>query len=352
MSFRQGWKEAAERSKQIAEKNLKYQPPLGEGARKQYSKSAVPFLAGGAYGMMREEGITPFKTPKRFAGNVARMVAADVGDAATMFEWWSRNHPSQLGDSLMEAQAGSTLNRYMPADRSLVTLASVGLPVAGTLGVLNLANPAEGFRPKGFAQDYSPLGADDRRETEQPFLEGAQRLMGRRGQPLKYATAKQDIPDLTPERYSNYMKYLYQDKGPTGLGLIKFTGENLEGKPEMLLGGFPIGLEAAGAIAGGVAAHKLFPGTTRIDTVPKLAGRPMGPAPKDVINTRDTLIVNKKTGEEIPGQQQLRGRSPYKQAAVGLAGAVTGILAGKMGNSLVAAGARNIGPSTDEYGVY
>jgi len=353
MGFRQGFlKDVPLRSKRIAEQDLKYKPQLGKEAPKQYSRSSLPFLAGGAYGMLAEEGITPLKTPKRFAGNVARMIVDDIGSAGTMREWWNRNHPSQSGDMLMDAQAGPTLNRYMPADRSLVNLATVGIPVAGTLGVLNLANPGEGFRPKGFAQDYSPIGTDDRRETEQPFLEGVQRLMGRRGQPLKYATAKEDIPDLTPERYANYMRYLYQDKGPTGLGLIKFTGENLEGKPEMLLGGFPIGLEAAGAIAGGVAAQKFFPGKTRIDTVPMVNNQPMGPSPRDVINTRETVIVNKKTGEEIPGLQQLRGRSPYKQAAIGLAGAVTGVLAGKMSNALIATGARNIGPNTDEYGVY
>ena len=350
MGFRQGFREVGPRSKIIAEANLKRQPAFGE--YKQYSKSAIPGLAGGAYGMIREEGITPLGTPKRFLGNVAGMVAADLGDAATMFQWWSNNHPSQVGDRIMGAQAGPTLNKYRPAERSLVQLATTGVPVAATLGVMNLANPGEGFRPKGFAQEYAPIGADDRRETEQPFLEGAQRLMGRRGQPLKYSTAKQDIPDLTPERYGNYMNYLYKDKGPTGLGLIKFTGENLEGKPEALLGGFPVGLEAAGAIAGGIAAQKFFPGKTTVDTVPMVNSRPMGPAPRDVINTRDVVVTNKATGEELPAQAQLRGRSPYKQAVIGLGGAITGVVAGKMANALIAATGRNIGQSTDEYGVY
>ena len=42
-------------------------------------------------------------------------------------------------------------------------------------------------------------------------------FLGRRGRPLKYETAKQDIPDLTPERYSNVMRTQYQDRGLLGL---------------------------------------------------------------------------------------------------------------------------------------
>jgi hypothetical protein len=55
------------------------------------------------------------------------------------------------------------------------------------------------FRPKGYAQKYSEVGSEDRRETSQPGQELFERFfMGRTGQPLKYETAKQDIPDLTP----------------------------------------------------------------------------------------------------------------------------------------------------------
>ena len=62
---------------------------------------------------------------------------------------------------------------------------------------------------------------------------------------------KADIPDLTPQRYGDYMRYAYQNKGLTGLGLVKGTMANLEGNPELSIVGFPIGLQAGGAVAGG-----------------------------------------------------------------------------------------------------
>ena len=142
--------------------------------------------------------------------------------------------PRQIGGS----------GRFNPTQRSLIRLAAVGIPVGASLGHLDLTNPGELFRAKGFKQKYTEKGQEDRRQTAQAAPEFVDRvLLGRRGQPLKYETAKQDIPDLTPERYQN--------KGLTGLGLLKFTGENLEGYPELSVVGFPAGLQAIGAGTGG-----------------------------------------------------------------------------------------------------
>ena len=64
---------------------------------------------------------------------------------------------------------------------------------------------------------------------------------------------QEDIPDLTKERYTNYQKFLYNEKGPLGIGVIKGTMENLQGEPEVRLAGFPVGLQAVGAALGGTA---------------------------------------------------------------------------------------------------
>jgi hypothetical protein len=50
------------------------------------------------------------------------------------------------------------------------------------------------------------------------------------------------------------MKSQYQDRGVLGLGLLKATDENLQGEPEVKVVGFPVGLQAVGAGAGGAAA--------------------------------------------------------------------------------------------------
>jgi hypothetical protein len=62
-------------------------------------------------------------------------------------------------------------------------------------------------------------------------------FLARQGRPLKYETAKQEIPSLTPERYGNFMKNYYQNSG--FLGVLKATPENLEGIPEARLLGYP-----------------------------------------------------------------------------------------------------------------
>ena len=52
------------------------------------------------------------------------------------------------------------------------------------------------------------------RETTQPVPELFERFfLGRTGRPLAYEEAQKDIPSLTPERYGNYLRTYYQDKG-------------------------------------------------------------------------------------------------------------------------------------------
>ena len=107
------------------------------------------------------------------------------------------------------------------------------------------------------------------------------------------------------------MNFLYNDKGPTGLGVIKFTPENLEGKPEALIAGFPVGAEAVGALAGGAGAVR--------------------------------------AGLELPGRQaKPKARTV---AGLGAAGAVGGVLAGKLANRVVAAMGQPDLPTTQEYGI-
>ena len=52
------------------------------------------------------------------------------------------------------------------------------------------------------------------------------------------------------------MRSQYQDRGVLGLGLVKGTTENLEGYPEVRIVGFPVGLQAVGAAAGGIAGGR------------------------------------------------------------------------------------------------
>ena len=136
-------------------------------------------------------------------------------------------------------------------------------------------------------------------------------FLGRTGKPLKYETAKQDIPSLTPERYGNYMQYMYQDKGLLGLGILKGTTENLEGKPEIRLLGFPASLPMAGGFVAGTAT---------------------------------ALVANKAMSDVKPSP----GKAG-KIALAGTAGSLLGIALGNMLNSAIATANRPQLPSASEY---
>jgi hypothetical protein len=161
-----------------------------------------------------------------------------------------------IAEKIAETVAPGLKGVTNPTEKAMLGLA-IAAPVAATAGTFDLTNPGEQFRPKGYAQKYSEKGAEDRRETAQPGIELIDRIvLGRQGQPLKYETAKQEIPDLTKERYSKVMRNYYQDKGLLGLGLVKATDENIQGVPEARIVGFPVGLESAGALAGGAATAR------------------------------------------------------------------------------------------------
>jgi hypothetical protein len=199
--------------------------------------------------------ITLTETPVKFLGAYAARLLTDVGNDSTRRFYWRYNHPLAIADKVLENAIGDKAAQAMtPTQRALVNLGAV-VPAAASMGIYDIMNPGEQFRPKGYTQEYSALGADDRRESIQPGQELFDRFfLQRQGDPLKYATAKAEIPELTPERYGNYMNFRYQDKGLLGLGLVKATPENLQGVPEARILNVPVSVPTVTAIAGGATA--------------------------------------------------------------------------------------------------
>ena len=270
------------------------------------------------------KGISLRETPQEFLGAYTSRLVTDVGTDASRHYYWRYNHPMAIADAVIETAAGPVYRELNPTQKAAVRLA-VGAPTAASLGVFDITNPGELFRQKGFAQSYAEVGSEDRRESAQPGLELVERMvLGRQGRPLKYETAKQDIPDLTPGRYGRYIKDYYQDKGITGLGLVKFTPENLRGEPEARIVGFPVGLQAVGALAGGSAALR----------------QAMKTQPPVVTDRIGTETIKRK----IPGATR-------RAAGITLAGALAGGLAGNLVNRTIASTINNPErlPSTDEY---
>jgi hypothetical protein len=279
------------------------------------------------------KGISLRETPQEFIGAYAARLLTDVGTDSTRHIYWRYNHPMAIADKAIEKVAGAPYKQLDPTRKALVGLA-VGAPTAASLGTFDITNPGELFRAKGFSQAYPEVGAEDRRETAQPGLELVERMfLGRQGRPLKYETAKQDIPDLTPERYRQYMKGFYQDKGVTGLGLVKFTPENLRGEPEARIVGFPVGLQALGAATGGALALRQSLKPQR--TPETIGGKERQIRKPEVIGTQEVQRVSRGMGKP---QEIVRVKPASARVAAGLtlAGSLAGALTGHVVNRAVA----------------
>lgn len=288
--YKRGFKKADVAQIRMVRKGLGY----GESVLDPRFKKAI-----------KAKGISARETPAQFLGAYTSRMLIDVGNDGTRTYWWRWNHPLAIAQRVAEVGVQEI---DTPTGRAAAGLA-IGVPAVAAAGIYDITNPEEQFRPEGYAQTYSPKGAEDRRQTGQPVQEMFERFfLGRTGDPLKYATAKQEIPDLTPERYSNYLNFLYNDKGLLGLGIVKGTTENLQGYPEARMLGFPVNLPMTGGFVAGTAGAKIA-----------------------------------ASGGGTPKQRAIRG------VIGGAVGSVLGVTAGNITNELIASGNRPKLPTVAEY---
>ena len=255
---------------------------------------------------LKQEGITLRGTPQEFLGAYSARLLTDIVTDGTRAVWWAFNHPNALADKAARVAIGKEASKELGVLGTGLAMTAAVAPAIAVSGAYDITNIGEMFRPKGFAQSYAEPGSEDRRQTSQPVPELFERFfLGRTGRPLAYEEAKKDIPDLTPERYGNFLRSYYQDKGL--LGVLKATPENLQGVPEARLLGYPVTIPSAlGVVGGAVAAG----------AAARLAG----------------------------GKNRLA-----KTVGAGLAGSVGGILTGNVINEVIAAGNRPKLPTTSEY---
>jgi hypothetical protein len=254
---------------------------LKEGARKSEQATriaeevypSVLNVAGKYHKALRAQGVSLKETPVQAIGAFGTRLVTDLTNDGTRGVYWRYNHPLAILDTgienTMKAVVGKDAYRDLGKTKTGLMAATVAIPTTIMSGAFNILNPGQAFRATGYAQTYSPEGTDDRRETEQPVQELFDRFfLGRQGPPLKYETAKAEIPSLTPERYSRFMQNYYQDRG--FMGILKATPENLEGIPEARMLGYPVNIATAttaiGGLAGlaagvGSAPSKVVPGT-------------------------------------------------------------------------------------------
>lgn len=211
---------------------------------------------------LRNLGVSLKETPAQAVGAFGARLLTDLTNDGTRGLYWRYNHPLAILEKVAEAAIGKEAYKQLGPTKTGLITAGIVAPATALAGAYDITNPGQMFRPKGFSQAYAEEGSEDRRETSQPVPELFERFfLGRTGRPLKYETAKEDIPSLTPERYGNYLRNYYQDKG--FLGLVKGTSENLQGVPEARMLGYPITIPsvttAAGGIIGASAAIRTAP---------------------------------------------------------------------------------------------
>lgn len=267
--------------------------------------------------------ITLQKNPAQFLGAFIPNLATDLEANNSRGVMWLGNHPVPIIDELNKRAGGTKyIDNYNTTQNALIGLAGI-TPVVASMGTFDIFNPGEAFRSKGYAQEYSEVGTDDRRETEMPVQEAIQRIiMARQGSTLKLETAQEDIPGLTKERYDNYQRFRYNDKGLLDLGIIKATDENLEGVPEARWFGFPINIPtvsaAAGMIAGGkIVSHVKPPGTlgaVAIKGGSAMAGAMLGNFVNEIIAT-----ANRPKLPDLKSYEQQYSIAPvdYSQRVIG-----------------------------------
>lgn len=265
-----------------------------------------------------QAGVTLKQTPAQFVGAYTSRLLVDAANDGTRTYWWRWNHPLAVAQKGVEYGVSPIQS---PTARAVASL-SIAAPAIAYAGTYDLLNPGEMFRPKGYAQSYSEVGSEDRRQTAQPAQELVERFfMGRTGSPLKYETAKQDIPSLTPQRYANYQNFLYNDKGLLNLGIIKGTTENLQGVPEVRALGFPVTLPMVGGfVAGPIAARQAM------------------------VESRARTPEGKVLNKYYPGRQgAIRG------IVGGAVGSLAGVTVGNVVNAAIASANRPQLPTTAEY---
>lgn len=252
------------------------------------------------------KGISARETPAQFLGAYTSRMLIDVANDGTRTYWWRWNHPLAIAQRIAEVGANAGTIKS-PTARALTAI-GIAAPAVAAAGTYDITNPEEQFRPKGYAQTYSAKGADDRRKTEQPVQEMFERFfLGRTGDPLKYETIKKEIPDITPQRYSDYMNFLYQDKGLLGLGVVKGTMENLQGKPELRMLGFPVTIPMAGGFVTGAAGARLA-GMTGATPKQKALRSIIGGVAGSIAgvvggNTADAVIASNLNNQKISNTQ-------------------------------------------------
>ena len=124
---------------------------------------------GRKIGKGQKYNVAAMKNPAEFIGAYGARVTTDILSDGTRQFYWRYNHPLAIGQKIVEQAVPQLGDVKSPLQRALIT-GAVGAPTAASLGIFDVTNPGELFRPKGYAQAYAEKGSPDRRQTAEPGM--------------------------------------------------------------------------------------------------------------------------------------------------------------------------------------
>jgi len=233
-------------------------PGLRAGKQAMYAAAEVNPSSGVSSVVDKEfrrnvaaKGITAKETPMAFLGAYAARLAGDIAAEETRGVYWLYNHPIAIADQITKRAIDP--KKGLPRYTKAAIGASILVPAFALSGAYDPTNITELGRPKGFKQNRPD--PEDPTKSLEPATELFERYMqGRQGRPLAYPEAKKEIPDLTRQRYANYMNFLYNESGI--LGMAKVTPENLQGVPEARVFGYPVSIPTVTTALSGIAGAR------------------------------------------------------------------------------------------------
>ena len=186
------------------------------------------------------------ETKREAAGAVLGTIAADIAGDGMRNIWWFINAPQALTQVATQQAIATGAGR---AVQPLIETAP--LRMAATLpAVLGISM---GMGQYGREPGYKAAvpSEDDPRQTADPVSEALTRyFLGRSGRLLPYDEFVKERPDVSPEEYRQYKRYLFSNQG-----VLKATDEGVLGPEVAFMGkSIPISTALAPAVAGIIGA--------------------------------------------------------------------------------------------------
>jgi len=188
------------------------------------------------------------KSKRELAGAMLGTVAADIASDGMRNIWWFINAPQALTQvatqqAIASGAGAKNLSQPLIANRATRMAATLPAVIGMSMGIGQFG------REPGFKATIPD--SEDPTQTADPVGEFVNRyFLGRAGNILPYEEFVKERPDVSPEEYRDYKRYLFSNKG-----VLKATDEGVLGPEVTFMGkSIPVSTALAPSVAGVIGA--------------------------------------------------------------------------------------------------